>query len=841
MDGLAVSVLDNGDSVFGLALEYLHPAEELNSHAVTRDMVALITALEGQSGARVGLQVVGRPEPKSPERGVLEVHVLGVVVPQDAPAATAMLLHTLADDLEDLLCMPPLRWSFRPVTDEVELQRVLHPLAPHHLAEIVRREEPCQPLGISRAAGYRADVDLIEVDRPLWSMWTMGPPSADMRRLASVLLAQSAPVAIRVSLAPTSLTSEEREAIEHVAVELDHLLGGDGLVKMSLRTIQSLLYLRPLFEMQCVVASADPLSRALLSALGHSMSEPADHGANDVVLRGGFSVLRDGLEVPAGTLAPAFSSWRAHSAGQSLAPESLHRLRRLAGAWEAANVFRLPIADADVFPGLERFDLPLLPAPVAALAQQGTRLGRLVGQHDSSVMVEDDERFRHLYVSGQTGTGKSTLLFNLALQDIERGAGVAVLDPHGDLVESLLGCIPEERLDDVVLVDPADPVAVVGVNLLEAESDVQRQYLVSEICAMFYAMFDPHRQGIIGPRYESMLRAAAGLLLARPDHPSSLLDLPTVFSDRAVRDFLLEGLSDPILVEYWLGDVAQNRSNELAEVLSWFRAKFEVFRMSPLVRNVIGQARSTISFSDVLSQRRILLVNLSKGLLGEYNSALLGQVMFMRLWGASLERAAIAREDRSDFFIYIDEFQNMTTDSLPSVLSEARKFRVGLTLANQFFSQVPESTRDAIMGNVGSRVTFRLGPKDSVPFSVWMGSGVRADDLTSLPNFHSVASLSQRGVPLDAFVMRSDPPRSVDQSSRAERARERSRTNWARPVGQLDDEFFSRWAHIPGSFSHTAARQAPPSEAPPASQSSFLDDWLAKRSPDTPPTPPDQE
>lgn len=827
-------MLEGGDSVFALALEYLHPAAGIDASAVTRDMVALVTALEGQLDARVVVQIVSRPEPKAPEHGTLQVHVLGVVGPLDGRIAEEERVQVLADDLIDLLGAPPLRWSFRPVADRDELRDVLEPIECHHFAEVVRHEEPCQPLDAMRAAGFRADVEKQVLDRPLWSMWTLGPASSDMRRLACVLLSQRSPVAVRVSLAPTALRADERAAIEQLALEVGPRLSTDGLLRTSLSTIESILYLRPLFELQCVVGSAEPLSRTLLSALGHSISEPAAHGAPSEVLRGGFAILRDGVELPAGSLANDFMEMRACSAPVSLAPTVLQRVRRLVGAWEAANMFRLPIADDEVFPGLESFDLPDLLAPVTELAAVGTRLGRLVGRYDSAVLVEDEERFRHFYISGQTGTGKSTLLFNLALQDIERGAGVAVLDPHGDLIETLLDCIPEERIDDVVLIDPADPVAVVGVNLLEADTTLQRQYLVSELCAMFYAMFDPGHIGIVGPRYETMLRGAASLLLAHPEQPSSLLDIPTVFADRAVRDHLLKGVSDPLLTEYWLGEVAQNRSQDFGEVISWFRSKFEVFRMSPLVRNVIGQSRSTFSFSDVLSSQRILLVNLSKGLLGEYNSALLGQVVFMRLWGAALERASVPKEQRPDFFVYIDEFQNMTTESLPDVLSEARKFRLGLTLANQFFSQVIERTRDAILGNVGSRVTFRLGPKDADPFAYWLGNGVRGSDLTSLPNFHGVAALSQRGVPLDSFVLRTDPPRPAIGSDRAERVRARSRANWARPVEELDPDFFGRWAHVKGSFAEQAAQMGRPSPpAPPTSSTSgplFLDGWLAKLS-----------
>ena len=571
----------------------------------------------------------------------------------------------------------------------------------------------------------------------------------------------------------------------------------------------------------------------MLSALGHAFSEPPAHGAPEPVLRGGFAVLRGDHEVDGEILLDAFRTLSCGNPVPSLAPEGLERIRRLLGPWEASNIFRIPATDEDGFPGLTTLRIPDLEVPLVDLAKAGQVAGHVVGNPSQKVLIDPEERFRHLYVSGQTGTGKSTLLLNLALQDIEAGAGVAVLDPHGDLVEALLGRIPAERADDVVLVDPADPVAVTGVNLLEGETPIQREYVVSELARMFYSLFDPNRTGIIGPRYESWLRQAALLLLANRDEPSSFLDISTVFVDPAVRKHLVDGITDPILAEFWRGEMAQTSDYHKSEVLGWFRSKFEVFRTSALVRNVVGQAHSTVSFSDVMANQQILLVNLSKGLLGDYNSALIGHIVFNRLWAAALERTSIPADERRDFFIYIDEFQNMTTDSLPAVLSEARKFRVGLTLANQFFSQVPELTREAIMGNVGSRITFRLGPRDAEPFAHWLGPDVHSHDLTGLPNHLAVGALSNQGVPIDPFPFRTEPPIGQWDETMAEKVRDRSREQWASPVESLDAAFFTRWAHVEGSFSDRllspATPEAPDSGAPQAAPPRFVERWITNR------------
>lgn len=829
------------ERTFVVALESLQPDRDLKPEKATREAVAFIMAMEGQSDARFVVQMLATPRPEAPESGALQVHLLVTVQGADGAPPADHRIDELADDVLDVLSAPPRRASYRLVEDEDELRRLLAPVEPNHLAEIARREEPCSPLrwtthtegfGFAQRDRQEPARDIAErrqwdvIDRSLWSMWSLGPASPDLDRLATVLLAQEAPVCVRTILCPTALTPDERLGIEELIMATTSTLPDFGLLRASLSALESLLYLRPLFEVRCLVASPDPISRSLLSALGHAISEPARaEDASSGPLQGGFAVIRGGGDVDRSILRAAFDALMLGEPIPSLAPAGLERLRRLLGTWEAANVFRLPVTDDD-FPGIETLSTPELDPPLGSLATSGRRLGQLVAPR-RPVLIDPVERFRHLYVVGQTGTGKSTLLLNLALQDIEAGAGVAVLDPHGDLVEAVLRNVPEHRLDDVVLVDPADEKAVVGVNLLEAETPVQQGYIVAELADMFYDLFDPGRTGIVGPRFETMLRQAALLLLAHPEQPSSMLDISTLFIDPAVRGHLVKDLSDPILAEFWQAEMSLPRSNEWQEVVSWFRSKFEIFRTSPMVRNVVGQAESSISFSDVLNDGRILLVNLSKGLLGQYNSSLIGHIVFARLWSAALERASIPEAERRDFFVYIDEFQNMTSDSLPDVLSEARKFRVGITLANQFLTQIPDRTRDAIMGNVGNRVTFRLGPVDAGLSSSWLGEPVKADDLLTLPNHTAVAALSEAGVPLAPLVLRTDAPRDQGAAGDAERARERSRDQWARPVDELDRAFFARWRHVTGSI---AAKAAGPVAPPPAERASFLDEWLAKRS-----------
>lgn len=670
-------------------------------------------------------------------------------------------------------------------------------------------------------------------DQQLWTLWTLGPSTPDTHRLAASLIAQEAPVCVRISITPTSLDSTERDALEELVEVKKREASESASAKAAHRTLESILYLRPLFHARCVVASPEPLSSSLLSTIGHTLSEPAEHVAEPPpALAGGYSVRRDdeGLRevYERGADSPELPS---------IAPDGLGRLRSLLGVWEASNLFRLPVVTGEDPQALPIDESPDLPGVLADLPSHGTRLGTLKQHPQRHVALSADDRFRHTYVVGQTGTGKSTLLLNMALDDIRAGDGVCVIDPHGDLVEGILARLPEDRVDDVVLIDPADPVAVVGVNLIEAETDLQANYLITEVSNLMQKLFDPQNTGIVGPRWHSMVRQAILLLQSNNGVKSSFLDVATVFSDRAVRDFLVRhAADDPLLAQYWQSEVpAAQRSNEWGEVVAWVNSKFEVFRTSKLLRGVIGQAESSVSFSDVIRDRKILLVNLSKGAMGSSNAELLGHVVVMKLWGTILERGRLPQEQRTPFFVYIDEFQNITTDSLDTMLAEARKYGVGLTLANQFFDQLSETTRAALLGNVGTKLSFRLGPADAGAFAQWLGRDVERTELTHLPNHQLVAALSPGGIPTDPVLLQSRPPDEPDFAV-AEAARTRSRAQHAVPIAEAEERFLTRWSPVEGSFAARAVQSKLRGNGDQAEQAadgrkprSFLDEWMETR------------
>ena len=545
------------------------------------------------------------------------------------------------------------------------------------------------------------------------------------------------------------------------------------------------------------------------------------------------------------------------------------RTKNILNATELATLFHFPDQKHIPTSQLERQSSKQVDGPRNVPAD-----GMLLGYNifrgtKKEIRLSEADRARHMYVVGQTGTGKSTYLENLALQDMLKGRGFAFVDPHGDTAEKLLAMVPKERTEDVIYFSPADMEYPLGLNMFEFHSEDQKDFLIQEAINMLYKLYDPTRQGIIGPRYEHLFRNAALAVMADPDG-GTFIDIPKLFRDPSFVEQKLQHVTDQNVLEFWRKEMpASQRSNEFGEVTSWFVSKFGAFMSNEMMRNIIGQTKSAFNLREVMDDGKILLVNLSRGRTGDLNSKLLGMIFVMKFEAAAMSRADIPEDQRRDFSLYVDEFQNFSTDSFADILSQARKYHLNLIVANQFTTQLSEEIRDAVFGNVGSVVTFRVGTTDAEFLAKQFAPVFDIDDLQFLPNYNTAVRMMIGGVPVQPFSMATLPPLGNPNPQLAGALKQLSAAKYGRPKAQVESEIFSRletkalprpsnpfgelgpgrpsFGPPPGGLpprngSSPAAQFRPGTPPkPPGSGSSFLDEWLAKRKqgivgPTTPPS-----
>ncbi len=351
------------------------------------------------------------------------------------------------------------------------------------------------------------------------------------------------------------------------------------------------------------------------------------------------------------------------------------------------------------------------------------------------VYIGNEDRLRHMYIIGKTGTGKSEFLKQMILQDIQEGKGLCFMDPHGDTVEEIMELIPPERAEDVIYFNPSDTERPVGLNLLEAKTEDQKHFAATAVINMMYKLFDPYKTGIVGPRFEHAVRNA--MLTAMSDSETSFVEVMRILTDAKYVQELLPKVTDPIVRRYWTDQIAQTSDFHKSEVLDYITSKFGRFVTNKLIRNIIGQSKSSFDLREVMDTGKILLINLSKGTLGEENSNFLGLILVPRILMAAMSRADTVKENRRDFYLYVDEFQNFATPDFAVILSEARKYRLGLCVANQFIGQVEEEVKAAIFGNVGTIVSFRIGVTDASYITHEFQPVFSEDDLLNVERYHA--------------------------------------------------------------------------------------------------------
>ena len=364
-----------------------------------------------------------------------------------------------------------------------------------------------------------------------------------------------------------------------------------------------------------------------------------------------------------------------------------------------------------------------------------------------------------MYIIGKTGTGKSTLIANMAINDMRNKRGFCIIDPHGDLCQTLLDYIPSYRVNDLIYIDPSDRDRAVSLNPLEITEDHQKELVVSGIVAIFNKLYGQSW----GPRLEYILRNTLLSVIEMPD--ATLMMVPEMLSNESFRKKVVEKLDDPVLKSFWENEFANYTDRLRAEAISPIQNKVGQFVSSNVIRNIIKNPKSTVDLQKAMDEGKIVLVNLSQGKLGEDNAALLGAMLITKIQLAAMNRVMQKEEDRRDFYLYVDEFQNFATTSFIKILSEARKYRLNLILANQYIAQIPTDVRSAIFGNAGTMLSFLIGAEDSPYMAKEFGERFEDKDLLSLGNYQTIIKLAIDNITQSPFLAMTLPlPRSVTQN-----------------------------------------------------------------------------
>lgn len=768
------------------------------SHVLTAgySFVEVLGGLRNAPGDPVfALRFISDPHPDLPERGALTVALVARVAAPDEAACREMALE-LWRAIRDIL--PGAReqvYAFEPVVDGAELARLRQPFAATQIAEIVRRE----------------DVPVRSGERYAVYPFTVG--GLDLHNLCWTLLRQSAPAMVSVHLQPTSLMAWEQSALNRMMLDevvpqnerLDDLTGlrmadpvaqwwqlapGMGQAQVNRHLLDSLRVGAYVLAVNVAGSGNTPLLPERVASAMFGSARPAN-GA----LYGGYEIIRAQTDDEQAAARRNLAAIDVERWGFSAAPAGVPRLRCLVGELEAATAFRLPVPGYDGLPGLPAIDVRPV-APPAGLPQEGVQLGESVVRVNCaalSIRQGSDDRRRHTYIVGRTGTGKTNLIRNLALQDMQAGHGVCVVDPHGDLIDELLTRIPPHRARDVIVFDPSDEGRPVGLNLLEHRSETEKHLIANEFLAMLMRMYDPNQLGIAGPRFQHNVRNA--MLTVMSVEGSTLIEVVRVLSDARFRQKLIPSVKDPLVRSYWLDQIAQTSDFHKSEILDYIVSKFNPFVGDRRVRHIIGQPKTTIDFRRVMDERKILLVNLCKGKIGAENAQFLGLLLVQRLLMTALSRADMPEDQRADFMLYVDEFQNFATKTFGTILSEGRKYGVAATIANQYLTQLEPSIREAIFGNVGTIISFRMGTQDAATLAPEMYPVFTADDLINLPKYNACVKLLVNGLAARPFTMRTLLDMRVPDHQQAAAIRQASRQAYGRDADSVEADIAARYTN----------------------------------------------
>ena len=475
------------------------------------------------------------------------------------------------------------------------------------------------------------------------------------------------------------------------------------------------------------------------------------------------------------------------------------RKKNILAADELASLFHIPNIRFNKYPCIAWQNFKIAASP-PNIPTEGILLGYNIYRGEKKeIRMKREDRFRHFYVIGQTGTGKSSILQVMIRQDLKNGDGICVVDPHGSLIEDILPFIPRERADDVIYFDPSDMERPLGLNLLEGDTWEEKELVALDAMNIMIKLFD---EEVFGPRIQDYFRNGCLTLMSDPGG-AAITDIVRLFTDDDFAKMKRQHVTNPIVASFWDHQMAKKGAREKQEMIPYFAAKFGQFVTNTMMRNIIGQTKSAFDFFDVMQKKKILLMNLSKGSVGEINSKLLGLIIVQKMQMAALKRAKIPAKQRSDFFLYIDEFQNYVTQSIEVILSEARKYRLGLNIAHQYLAQLEESggthakgkadLKGAVFGNVGTMMAYKIGAQDAEFMAKEMAPVFSDQDLINIDKYKAVMKLSIDTQPSRPFsIIPVNPYTEEGDKEAAEAYKQLSRLKYGRDREFVDREILRR-------------------------------------------------
>ncbi len=461
---------------------------------------------------------------------------------------------------------------------------------------------------------------------------------------------------------------------------------------------------------------------------------------------------------------------------------------------ELASVFHFPIG-VEGMAQLREAKSGIAPAPMQ-MGGDGIVLGiNSYRGKDTEIRMAREDRVRHMYVIGQTGTGKTNILLNMITQDIKNGDGCCYIDPHGTDIQTILSRIPKERIDDVIYFDPAYTARPMGLNMLEYDPNYpeQKTFVVNEMMGIFNKLFDMKAGG--GAMFEQYFRNSAFLVMEDPESGSTLLEITRVLADKEFRDLKLSRCKNPIIKQFWVSAEQTSGDQSLANFVPYISSKFDNFISNDIMRPVVLQQNSVFNFRKIMDEKKILLVNLSKGRLGDINANLIGLVLVGKIQMAALSRVDMFGKPMNDFYLYIDEFQNVTTDSISSILSEARKYRLSLNIAHQYIAQLDEGIKNAVFGNVGSMAIFRVSPEDATFLEPKFKPVFTSHDITKLDNYNAYMSMLVNGQPTKPFNLKTLAPERGNPEI-IDSLKELSYLKYGRDREEVEAEIMARYSSM---------------------------------------------